>query len=132
MKGRGRNAAQHKRHSGAAHAGTEAGVAGSAAAAGSCKAAGQGGLGAARGSSSGQEGEIKAHREDDSESRASFGGSGDGAEAADGPPPPCIQLRRQYTDQGDSMAAATPKSSGGLLCLEQGYASCYRSSSGVG
>ncbi|KAI7836737.1 hypothetical protein COHA_009375 [Chlorella ohadii] len=111
MKGRGRNAAQHKRHSGAAHAGTEAGVAGSAAAAGSCKAAGQGGLGAARGSSSGQEGEIKAHREDDSESRASFGGSGDGAEAADGPPPPCIQLRRQYTDQGDSMAAATPKSS---------------------
>lgn len=112
VKRAGRSSAHHKRHAVPAGTGAGAGVAGSAAAA--AKAATRGGPGAARGSSSGQEGEIKAHREDDDASSTSASALGDGAEAgsseASSPP---IQLRRQYTDQGDGMALPVPSSKGG-------------------
>lgn len=116
LKGPGRSAAQRKGQGSGAPAGAGAGVAGSAAAA--SKAAAHGGPGAARGSSSGQEGQIKAHREEGEDS--SEGSEGDGPEPANGPAHvrPAIQLRRQYTDQGDSMAVALPSSSGGPFhCL---------------
>lgn len=113
-----RSSAHHKRHD--APAGTGAGVAGSAAAAG--KAATRGGAEAARVSSSGQEGGIKAHREDEDASSTSASVFGDGSEAGHEARAPPILLRRQYTDQGDGMALAVPSSKGGWA----GYGSAYR------